>query len=318
MSAAAVAVAEDDPALVLRGPLLILAVTVLAMVNFMAILDMTIVNVAVPHIAGSLAVAPNEGTWAITSYSVAEAIMIPLTGWLAQRFGAVRVLIVATLGFGIFSALCGLSTSLSMLVVTRVLQGMCGGPLMPMSQTMLMRVSPRASGNLTLGLWMMTTIVAPVVGPILGGTITDGPGWPWAFFINVPISAVCAFLCWRLLARRDTETAKSPVDYVGFALLAIWVGALQIMLDNGQDEDWFASTFIVTLTIISAIGFVAFVIWELTDEHPIVDLRVFRHRGFAISSLAMTFTFGAFFASVVLIPLWLQSNMGYTATASGY
>lgn len=318
MKAGAPLAVEDDPNIVLRGPLLILSVTVLAMVNFMAILDMTIVNVAVPHIAGSLAAAPNEGTWTITSYSVSEAIMVPLTGWLAQRFGAVRVLTIATLGFGLFSALCAVSTSLSMLVVARVLQGLCGGPLMPMSQTMLMRVTPRASGNLTLGLWMMTTIVAPVVGPILGGTITDGPGWPWAFYINVPISVICAFLAWRLLAKRETDRSKAPVDYVGFILLVVWVGALQIMLDNGQDEDWFSSSYIVTLAILAVIGFLAFVIWELTDDHPIVDLRVFRHRGFAVASLAMTFTFGAFFASVVLIPLWLQANMGYTATWSGY
>src|SRR5580692_4542403 len=156
----------DDPAIVIRGPML----------------DMTIVNVAVPHIAGSLAVAPNEGTWAITSYSVAEAIMVPLTGWLAQRFGAVRVLVVAALGFGLFSALCGLSENLGMLVVARVLQGFCGGPLMPMSQTLLMRVTPKRHVNMALGLWTMTTIMAPIAGPILGGSITDGAGWPWAFY----------------------------------------------------------------------------------------------------------------------------------------
>ncbi len=202
----------DDPTLVLRGGALVLAITVLAMVNFMAVLDMTIVNVAVPHIAGNLAVASNEGTWAITSYAVAEAIMVPLTGWLAQRFGAVRVLVVATFGFGVFSALCGLSTSLSMLVVARVLQGACGGPLIPMSQTLLMRVSSKRSVNLALGLWTMTMIIGPVVGPILGGTITDGPGWQWAFYINVPIAAACAFFAWRLLASRETTIAKVPVD----------------------------------------------------------------------------------------------------------
>ncbi len=307
----------EDPSIVLRGPLLILAITVLAMVNFMAILDMTIVNVAVPHIAGSLAVAPNEGTWSITSYAVAEAIMVPLTGWLAQRFGAVRVLTISILGFGLFSALCGISTSLGMLVTARVLQGLCGGPLMPMSQTILMRVTPKRSTNQALGLWMMTTIIAPVVGPILGGTITDGPGWPWAFYINVPISIGCALLCWKLLASRETVIAKAPVDYVGFFLLAVWVGALQIMLDNGQDDDWFASPFIVALCVVSILGFVAFLIWELTDEHPIVDLRIFRHGGFAVACVAMTFVFGGFFASIVLIPLWLQTNMGYTATWSG-
>jgi len=308
----------DDPDVVIHGPMLAVTIGVLALANFMAVLDMTIVNVAVPHIAGSLAVAPNEGTWAITSYSVAEAIMVPLTGWLAQRFGAVRVLVIAALGFGFFSALCGLASNLGVLVVARVLQGFCGGPLMPMSQTLLMRVAPKRHVNMALGLWTMTTIMAPIAGPILGGSITDGAGWPWAFYINVPISILCAFFAWRLLGSRETKIARLPVDFVGFGLLALWVGALQIMLDNGQDKDWFASSFIVALAIIAAIGFVAFVIWELTDDHPIVDLRVYRNRSFAIASVAMAFVFGSFFATIVLIPLWLQQNMGYTATWAGY
>lgn len=309
---------EDDPKVVIHGPMLAVTIGVLALANFMAVLDMTIVNVAVPHIAGSLAVAPNEGTWAITSYSVAEAIMVPLTGWLAQRFGAVRVLAIAALGFGLFSALCGLSENLGMLVVARVLQGFCGGPLMPMSQTLLMRTAPKRHVNMALGLWTMTTIMAPIAGPILGGTITDGAGWPWAFYINVPIAIVCAFFAWRLLGSRETQTSKTPVDYVGFGLLALWVGALQIMLDNGQDKDWFSSPFILGLAIIAGLGFLAFLIWELTDDHPIVDLRVYRNRSFAIASVAMAFVFGSFFATIVLIPLWLQQNMGYTATWAGY
>jgi MFS transporter, DHA2 family, multidrug resistance protein len=308
----------DDPNIVIQGPMLAVTIGVLALANFMAVLDMTIVNVAVPHIAGSLAVAPNEGTWAITSYSVAEAIMVPLTGWLAQRFGAVRVLVVAALGFGLFSALCGLSQNLGMLVVARVLQGFCGGPLMPMSQTLLMRVAPKRHVNMALGLWTMTTIMAPIAGPILGGSITDGVGWPWAFYINVPIAIVCAFFAWRLLGSRETKITKVPVDYVGFGLLALWVGALQIMLDNGQDKDWFSSPFILGLAILAGIGFLAFLIWELTDDHPIVDLRVYRNRSFAIASVAMAFVFGSFFATIVLIPLWLQQNMGYTATWAGY
>lgn len=302
----------------MRGTALAAAVFVLAMGNFMAILDTTIVNVAVPHIAGALAVSPNEGTWVITSYAVAEAITVPLSGWLAARFGAVKVFCVAAIGFGIFSAACGFAPTLSMLVVFRVLQGLAGGPLMPMSQTLLLRIAPPEKANMMMGLWMMTTIVAPIAGPVLGGTISDTAGWEWAFYINVPVSILIAGLGWQILRSRETSLVSNPIDFVGLALLIAFVGSLQIMLDNGANEDWFASPFIVTLAIAAAISFVAFLIWELTDAHPIVDLKVFRHRGFAMSTVAMALTFGSFFASVVLIPLWLQTNLGYTATYSGY
>jgi len=301
----------------LHGGLLFGAIFLLALANFMAVLDLTIVNVAVPHIAGSLAVSPNEGTWVITSYAVAEAITVPLTGWLAARFGAVRVFVVAAACFGLFSLLCGFAPSLSMLVVFRVLQGFSGGPLMPISQTLLLRVTPPNRAQMALGLQTMTTILAPIAGPLIGGSLTDSVGWPWAFYINVPIAIVVAFAVWRLFGAHETETVNRPVDYVGLGLLILWIGALQILLDNGQEKDWFASPFIVSLAVIAAIGFIAFLIWELTDEHPIVDLSVFRSRTFSVMAAAMAFTFGAFFATVVLIPLWLQTNMGYTATWAG-
>jgi DHA2 family multidrug resistance protein len=301
----------------LGGIALVVAILVLAMANFMSVLDMTIVNVAIPHIAGSLAISTTEGTWAITSYAVAEAIMVPLTGWLASRFGAVRVFTIAALGFGLFSFLCGLSTSLPFLVMCRVMQGVMGGPLMPMSQTLLLRVAPPKYRNLSLGLWTMTTILAPVAGPLVSGVFSDSIGWPWAFYINVPIAITCATLAWRLLTKFDGVRVRNPMDYVGLSLLIVWVGALQIMLDNGEDLDWFASNFIVTLAVVALLGFISFVIWEFTAEHPIVDLRVFRHRGFAVCAAAMLLTFGSFMGSIVLIPLWLQTNMGYTATSSG-
>jgi DHA2 family multidrug resistance protein len=301
----------------LGGAALVVAILVLAMANFMSVLDMTIVNVAIPHIAGSLAISTTEGTWAITSYAVAEAIMVPLTGWLAARFGAVRVFTIAALGFGVFSFLCGLSTSLPFLVMCRVMQGVMGGPLMPMSQTLLLRVAPPKHRNLALGLWTMTTILAPVAGPLVSGVFSDSIGWPWAFYINVPIAITCATLAWRLLTKFDGVRVRNPMDYVGLSLLIVWVGALQIMLDNGEDLDWFASNFIVTLAIIALLGFLSFVIWEFTAEHPIVDLRIFRYRGFAVCAAAMLLTFGSFMGSIVLIPLWLQTNMGYTATTSG-
>ena len=310
------AVARSGPA-PLQGGLLWAGIATLAMANFMAVLDMTIVNVSVPHIAGSMAVSVSEGTWAITSYAVAEAVMVPLTGWLAERFGPVRVFSTAALAFGICSMLCGLATSLPMLVTVRVMQGLAGGPLMPMSQTLLLRIAPAEKRNMALGLWTMTTILGPIAGPVLGGLFSDTWGWPWAFYINVPIAVICTTLVLRTLSQFETPTVKKPIDYVGLALLIIWVGALQIMLDNGENDDWFASNFIVTLSIIALVGFISFLAWELTDEHPIVDLRIFRYRSFALSAVALLFTFGSFMGSIVLIPLWLQTSMGYTATTAG-
>jgi MFS transporter, DHA2 family, multidrug resistance protein len=301
----------------LHGAALFGTIALLALANFMAVLDLTIVNVAVPHIAGSLAVSPNEGTWVITSYAVAEAITVPLSGWLAARFGAVRVMAIAAAGFGLFSLLCGLAPSLSMLVIFRVLQGFSGGPLMPMSQTLLMRITPPARVQQALGLQTMTTILAPIAGPLIGGSLTDSVGWPWAFYINVPISIFVALMVWSQLRSREIPTVKQPIDYVGLGLLMLWIGALQIMLDNGQDKDWFHASFIVALAVVAAIGFVAFMIWELTADHPIVDLSVFRFRTFSVMAVAMAFTMAAFFATIVLIPLWLQTNMNYTATSAG-
>jgi len=289
----------------------------LALSNFLVVLDITITNVSVPNIAGGLAVSPDQGTWVITSYAVAEAIMVPLSGWLSQRFGSVRVFSVSTLGFGACSALCGISPSLGALVTFRVMQGICGGPIIPLSQTLLRRIFPPEKQPAALGLWAMTTVVAPIAGPLLGGELVDTAGWPWIFYINVPIAAMVGLLLWRLLSSRETATERRPVDFVGLALLITWVGALQIMLDKGKDLDWFNSSFIVSLAVIAAIGFIAFLIWELTDEHPIVDLHVFRHRGFTAATIVMIIAYGSFFSSIVLLPLWMQINLGYTATWAG-
>jgi DHA2 family multidrug resistance protein len=302
----------------LTGVTLLTAALFLGLANFMVVLDTTIANVSVPHIAGALAVSPSQGTWVITSYSVAEAITVPLTGWLAQRFGAVRVFAVGMAGFGLFSMLCGLAPSFALLVAFRVAQGLCGGPIMPMSQTLLLHIFPKDKGPQALGLWSMTTVVAPIAGPILGGLISDNMHWSWIFFINIPVAAVVGVVAYRMLIAHDTATRAAPVDYVGLLLLIVWVGAMQIMLDKGKELDWFSSHTIVALAIVAAVGFAAFLIWELTSDNPIVDLRVFRHRGFVIGVAVLSLTFGAFFASVVLIPLWLQTTMGYTATWAGY
>jgi DHA2 family multidrug resistance protein len=315
--AATYAGAKADPK-PLVGATLLLAGFLLAIGNFMVVLDMTIANVSVPNIAGGLAVSPQQGTWVITSYSVAEAIMVPLTGWLAGRFGAVKVFITGMVGFGICSALCGLAPSLSFLVLFRVMQGICGGPIMPMSQTLLMRIFPPAQRGQAMGIWSMTTVTAPIAGPILGGLLCDNVGWQWIFYINVPVVVVCAFLAFRVLGSHDTSTEKRPVDLVGLGLLITFVGSLQIMLDKGKELDWFSSPTIIGLALTAAIGFAAFLIWELTAADPIVNLRVFRRPGFTPAVITISLTFGAFFSSIVLVPLWLQTNMGYTATWSGY
>ena len=303
---------------VLTGAALWTTGLLLALANFIALLDTTIANVSVPNIAGGLGVSANEGTWVITSYSVAEAITVPLTGWLAQRFGSVRVFVTAMTLFGLFSALCGLAPSLNLLVVCRVLQGLSGGPMIPLSQTLLLRVFPKHLSGQAMGLWGMTTVVAPVAGPILGGTLCDTYSWPWVFYINVPVAMLTAFLALRALRPFEDKTRKAPIDLVGLGLMIVWIGALQIMLDKGEEDDWFNSSFIVTLAITTLIGFVAWLIWEATEREPIVNIRLFLNKNYAIAFGVLCLCFGSYFASVVIQPLWLQTNLGYTATWAGY
>lgn len=302
----------------LSGIELYIAAILLAIANFVVVLDMTVANVSVSHIAGGLAISLNEGTYVITSYAVAEAIIVPLTGWLAGRFGEVRVFISCIILFGICSLICGLSYTLDMLVIGRILQGLVGGPLMPMTQTLLMKIFPKDKQGAAIGLWSMTTLVAPVMGPIVGGYICDNWAWEYIFFINIPITAFCGFFAIKLLTRFESTTHRLKIDYVGMILLMIWVAALQFMLDEGKKLDWFESTEICLLALVAFVGLISFLIWEFTQEHPIVDLRVFRHRGYTSSVLIISVTFGAFFGSIVLTPLWLQNFMGYTATLSGF
>jgi len=306
---------EKDAAL--TGGMLWITAVMLAMANFVAVLDMTIANVSMASIAGGLGISSSQGTWVITSYSVAEAIVVPLTGWLAGRFGSVRVFTTAMMLFGVFSALCGFSGSLEMLVFGRIMQGLSGGCLMPLSQTLLSKIFPKERAPAAMALWAMTTLVAPVLGPILGGWICDNLSWPFIFFINVPIALGCAPLIARLLKRFESAKVRAPIDMVGLILLVVFVGALQVMLDIGKDHDWFEAVEIRALAAIAVIGFLAFLAWELTDANPIVNLRVFRHRGFAASVFALGLGYGSMFGANVLTPLWLQSYMGYTSTWAG-
>ena len=289
----------------------------LGLANFMVILDLSIANVSVPHIAGDLGISPSQGTWVITSYAVAEAICVPLTGWISGRFGAVRSFVLCALGFGLFSVLCGSSVTLGMLVASRVAQGLCGGPLMPLTQTLLMRIYPPEKRAQIMGLWAMTSLVAPAMGPILGGFISDNLSWHWIFFINVPAVAFCAFAASTVLPPVETPTVRRPVDKIGLALLATWIGCLQIMLDTGAEHDWFADPTVLALGIAALVFLIVFVIWELTEEHPIVDIRVFRHRSFTMGTTIFALGFGTYFAGIVVIPQWMQISLGYTATQAG-
>ncbi|WP_303812304.1 DHA2 family efflux MFS transporter permease subunit [Sandarakinorhabdus limnophila] len=309
------AAAAPEP---LTGARLWLTALALALANFVVVLDITIANVSIPAIAGSLAVAPSQGTWVVTSYSVAEAISVPLAGWLALRFGVVRWFSISLFGFGLFSLLCGLSQNLESLVLFRIAQGFAGGPIMPLSQAILQQIFPKEKQGAAIGLWAATTMAAPILGPILGGLISDNVSWHWIFFINLPVVAICLFVVFQRLRVFETPLQRQPIDIIGFVLLVIGVGAFQIMLDTGREQDWFASREIIGLAIVSAIAIAVFVIWELTDDHPIVDLKIFRHRGFAAATSVISIGFGSFFAVVVLTPLWLQSVFGYSATQAGY
>jgi MFS transporter, DHA2 family, multidrug resistance protein len=301
----------------LSGLKLTLAGVALAMANFIVVLDLTIANVSVPHIAGGLAISPTQGTWTITSYAIAEAITVPLTGWLAARVGSVRLLLFCLLGFGVFSILCGISHTIEMLVVMRVLQGLSGGPLMPLTQTLLLHIYPKTKVSTAMGMWSLTVVVAPILGPILGGVLSDNYGWPWIFFMNVPIILGSFFLSARLLPKYETPVRRTSFDFVGLLSLIVWVGCFQMMLDVGREHDWFASPMVVILGVVAFIAFLFFVIWELFEDHPVVDIRLFRDRTLTLCAMATGLAFAAFFAALVSVPLWLQQVLNYTATEAG-
>ncbi|HND23511.1 MAG TPA: DHA2 family efflux MFS transporter permease subunit [Rhodocyclaceae bacterium] len=294
-----------------------LATVALSLATFMNVLDTTIANVSLPNIAGDLGVSPSQSTWVITSFGVANAIAVPLTGWLSQRFGQVRLFVTSVVLFVIASWLCGLAHSLEMLIAARVLQGAVAGPMIPLSQALLLQSYPREKSGMALAMWSMTTLVAPVMGPILGGWLSDNLSWPWIFYINLPVGLGAAWMSWQLLRERETPTRKLPIDRVGLVLLVVWVGALQIMLDKGKELDWFESGEIVALGAVALVGFALFVAWELTEAHPVVDLTLFARPNFLFGVIALAAGYGVFFGNVVVMPLWLQQFMGYTATWAG-
>src|SRR5258706_1265894 len=301
----------------LHGGPLVLGTVALSLATFMNVLDSSIANVSIPAIAGDMGVSPSQGTWVIPSFAVANAISVPLTGWLTQRFGQVRLFVGSVLLFTLASWLCGLAPNIETLILLRVLQGLVAGPMIPLSQTLLLGSYPQQKAGTAMAMWAMTVLVAPVAGPLLGGWITDNIAWPWIFYINIPVGIVAALITWSIYHKRDPGPKRVPFDYVGLGLLVLWVGSLQILIDKGKELDWFGSTQIVVLAVIAAVGFLFFLAWELTETHPIVDLRLFAQRNFLLGTAALSLGYGVFFGNVVLLPLWLQQYMGYTATWAG-
>ncbi|MGH8183885.1 MAG: DHA2 family efflux MFS transporter permease subunit [Rhodanobacteraceae bacterium] len=294
-----------------------LTVVGLSLATFMQILDLTIANVSLPTIAGNLGVSYDQSTWVITSYMVCNAIALPLTGFITRRFGEVKPFIVATLMFTLCSMLCGFSTSIGMLVVFRAIQGAMAGPMYPITQSLMVSLYPGAKRGTALAMLAMIAILGPIVGPVLGGYITEMYSWHWIFFINVPIGLFAAAVVAGQMRGRPERVDKARVDKVGLLALILGVGALQILLDKGNELDWFHSTTIVVLATVAAIALTVFLIWEFTDQEPIVNFRLFKHRNFAIGTLAMVLSYSMFFSTGLLAQLWMQGTLGYTSMWAG-
>lgn len=286
--------------------------------TFMEVLDTTVVNVSLPHIAGNLSASIDEATWVLTSYLVANAIILPMTGWLANFFGRKRLLMLSVTGFTIASFFCGFASSLPMLIVFRVIQGAAGGALQPLSQAVLLESFPPEKRGKAMGMWGLGIVVAPILGPVLGGWLTDSYSWRWVFYINIPVGVVCLLMTRAFVWDPSyIKRASSRIDYWGIGMLTVGIGALQIMLDKGQQEDWFTSNWITGLLVLTVVCLTAFVFRELYAEAPVVNLRVFRDRSFATGTLLMTVLGFVLYGSLVLLPIWLQTLLGYPSLQAG-
>lgn len=299
------------------NPWLIAAAVMAA--TFMEVLDTTVVNVALPHIAGNLSSSIDEATWVLTSYLVANAIVLPATGWLARVFGRKRFFITCIAIFTLASALCGAATSLPMLVIARILQGAGGGALQPISQAVLLESFPPHKRGVAMAVFVLGIVVAPIIGPTMGGWMTDNYSWRWVFYLNLPIGGLAILMTQVFIEDPPYLRGARPgkIDFVGFALLALWVASLQIVLDKGQQEDWLSSRFISTLLDIGIIGALFFVVWELSVDEPLVNLTVFKDRNFAMGTLTMTIMGVVLYGSIAILPLFLQTLLGYPALQSG-
>jgi len=286
--------------------------------TFMEVLDTTVVNVSLPHIAGSLSATIDESTWALTSYLVANAIVLPMTGWLASFIGRKRLLMFSVVGFTVSSFLCGLAPTLSTLILFRILQGATGGAMQPLSQAVLLEAFPPHERGKAMGFWGLGIVVAPILGPVLGGWLTDSYSWRWVFYINIPVG-IASIIMTKLYIFDPPYIRQSErrVDYWGIGMLVVGIGALQVVLDKGQQEDWFSSSFITTLAIVSGVTLVALIFHELTTDDPIIDLRVFKARSYAVGVFLMTVVGFVLYGSMVLLPIMLQTVLGYPPLQAG-
>ena len=295
----------------------IIAISVM-FATFMEVLDTTVVNVSLPHIAGSLSATIDEATWVLTSYLVANAIILPMTGWLASVFGRKRLLMLSVVGFTGASFLCGLAPTLGSLIVFRIMQGATGGALQPLSQAVLLEAfAPKDRGK-AMGFWGLGIVVAPILGPVLGGYLTDSYSWRWVFYINIPVGIASIVMTKMFIFDPPyLKQEKRRVDYWGIGMLAVGIGALQIVLDKGQEEDWFSSHMIAILAVISAVTIIALIVHELRTDDPVVDLRVFKTRTYAVGVFLMTIVGFVLYGSMVLLPIMLQTVLGYPPLQAG-
>jgi DHA2 family multidrug resistance protein len=287
--------------------------------TFLEVLDTTVVSVAQPNIAGGLGATNEEATWVLTSYLVANAIVLPASGWLSLRFGRKRFLLACTVIFTLASFVCGIAPNMAILILARVLQGAGGGALVPLSQAIMLESFPRKQQGMAMAVYGMGVVVAPILGPLVGGWLTDNYSWRWIFNINVPLGVLAVYLMARYVEDPPYVRDAKPgaIDGIGFGLLAVWLAALQIVLDKGQQEDWFASTWITWLSVISAAALVALVVRELRVAEPIVDLRVFQNRNFAVGTIVTAVVMAGMYSALTMLPMFLQTLMGYSSESSG-
>jgi len=287
--------------------------------TFMVVLDSSVANVALPHIAGNLSASTDESTWVLTSYLVSNAIMLPAAGWIARRIGRKRLLLTSILIFTAASLLCGMAMSMPMLIVARILQGVGGGGMQPLAQSILLESFPPRQHGTAMAVFGVGVVVAPIIGPTLGGWITDSYSWRWIFYINLPIGLLALFMV-NLFVEDPPylrKAFKGAIDYLGFGLMALWLGTLQLVLDKGQEADWFATPWVRWTAAVSTLALVAFIFRELTEDDPIVQLHVFANRNFSVGTMITCIYGFVLYASTAMLPLFLQTMMGYSALQSG-